>query len=112
MRTHRTLPYVHSLNPAPSFKSTLKLLKSGQGNKATRRWSRQLLDLARCGLQDKFVFHAWTCFLIMESYIKFIMFNTNILGHHYYQRGIISVDSVVWGGIATSFVYFWYLIDP
>ena len=28
------------------------------------------------------MFHAWTFFLIIESYIKFIMFYSNILGHH------------------------------
>ena len=68
--------------------------------------------MGRCGIQDKTVFHAWTCYLITESYIKLFLFNTDIVGHYNYERGIVSVNSVMWGGIAISFVYFWYLLDP
>ena len=96
-----------AVTPTPrEFK--LNHLTSRQG---IRSISRRLLDCRRCGLEDKFVLHAWTIFLLFDSLGKFILFNTNLFGHYTIRKGLLSIYSVVYMSIAIAALYMWYLLD-
>ena len=73
--------------------------------------SRRLLDCQMCGLEDKFVLHAWTIFLLFDSLGKFILFNTNFFGHYTTRRGLVSIYSVVYMSLAIASIYMWWLLD-
>ena len=77
-----------------------------------KRLARQIFDCKRLiGLEDKFVLHTWTIYLMVEALVKFLLFNTNIFGHFCSHRGLTSVYSVMYSTIGIACVYFWYLFD-
>ena len=79
--------------------------------KGIKKLANQFLDCKQCGLEDKFVLHAWTWFILFDSLSKYILFNTNFFGHYTTRRGLLSIYSVVYMSIAIAFVYAWYLLD-
>ena len=77
-----------------------------------KRLARQIFDCKRLiGLEDKFVLHTWTIYLMIEALVKFLLFNTDIFGHFCSHRGLTSVYSVMYSTIGIACVYFWYLFD-
>ena len=77
-----------------------------------RKITQRVLDCKRCGLEDKFVLHAWTCFILFDSFGKTILFSTNFFGHYTTRRGLTSIYSVIYMSIAIAAIYTWYLLDP
>ena len=97
-------------SPSPiSFRKSMRDLKKGKPKRLVNR----IFDCKKCcGFQDEFVLHAWTWFIMIESLIKFILYNTDIFGHFCSHRGLVSVYSVVYASIGIAAVYFWYILDP
>ena len=76
-----------------------------------KKIAKHFLDCKHCGLEDKFVLHAWTWFILFDSLGKYILFNTNFFGHYTTRRGLLSIYSVVYMSIAIAFIYAWYFFD-
>ena len=82
-----------------------------RGKKNLRRALKRNLDCKRCGLTDKFVLHGWTCFLLFDSFSKYIAIKTNVFGHYSMNSGIMSIYSTIYMSLAIAALYLWFLFD-
>ena len=99
-------------SPSPNVQKSMRDLKKGKHKKALNRFTRRIFDCKRCcGFEDKFILHAWTWFMMIESLIIFILYNTDVFGHFCQNRGLLSVYSVMYASLGIACVYFWYIVD-
>ena len=73
---------------------------------------RKLLHIEhRLGIPNYVVYHMWNLLFIIDSFAKYLIFNTNLFGHYTLSKGLFSIYSQVITGFVIAVLYFWCLIS-
>ena len=71
-----------------------------------KRIAYKLLHIKhRLGIEDQYIYHIWNILIIFDCLGKYFLYETNLFGHYTLRRGLLSIYSTVYPGMAILILY-------